>query len=78
MEIVKLLSGQMQELSPFVRVVFVQLHLGLVGLALLGIAIGGGLGSSRAIDQLEDLYVSTIDLTGTACESRSVATVPLR
>ena len=63
MKVVKLLPRQVQELSPLVRVVFVQLDLAdlvLDRLALFrgGIAIRSGLAGRGAVDQLEDLYVS--------------------
>jgi hypothetical protein len=45
----------MEELSPFVRVVLVQLHLvRLVGEILL-LDVSGGFGRCRSVDQLQDL-----------------------
>jgi hypothetical protein len=63
-KVVEFLTGQVQEFSPLVGIVLVQLHLGHLFLepfaillfAFLGVAVGCRFGGCGAIDQLEYLY----------------------
>ena len=57
-KVVKLLSGEMQELSPFIRVVLVQRCFRNSILEALPLGISVRFGSGGSVDQLQDLGIS--------------------
>lgn len=76
-EIVELLSRQMQELSPFIRVILVQLHLGDTVLWLVRLGFAIGFGARRSVDELQDLFVSSLRFLWVLLTSGRRVTIPV-